>query len=79
MEYVETDLPVELKHGEYLSLADGTGIRWESNGEAKNVYFGSSFEADVEIFPGNEYIHQTTGNSYKLTAMFEDALKVEKI
>ncbi|MFW5733603.1 MAG: hypothetical protein ACOCWR_00940 [Oceanidesulfovibrio sp.] len=79
MEYTESDIPVEIKHGEYLNLADGGYLRWESNGEAKNVFLGSGFEPDVEIFPGNfwEFIHG--GATYRLTARFEDALLVEKI
>ncbi len=79
MEYTESDLPLTLKDGEYLTLADGTSIRWESNAEAKCIFFGGSFEPDVELFPGLEYTHQTGGNTYKLTALFEDGLTIEKI
>ncbi|QJT07826.1 hypothetical protein DQK91_11690 [Oceanidesulfovibrio marinus] len=79
MEYTESDIPVEIKHGEYLILGDGAYLRWESNGEAKNVFLGSGFEADTEIFPGNTWEFSNSGKKYRLTAKFEDALLVEQI
>ena len=77
-QYVEADIPLEIAHGEVLTLGDGTELRWESNGEAKCVFVTGGFEPDKEIFPGNDWIFETGGSSYKLTARFEDALLVEK-
>lgn len=78
-EYRETDLPLELGDGEVLYLDDGTSVRFEANGEAKDVFFGASFERDVELFPDCDYVHQAGGNSYKLTALMESKLRVEKV
>lgn len=79
MQYSEADLPVEIKHGEILALEDGTTVRFESNGEAKDVFFGDDWTPTIQLFPANEYAFDAGGKSYKLTAMFEDALKVEKV
>ncbi len=79
MEYTEDQLPVKIRHGEYLNLADGSSIRWESNGEAKNIFTGGGFEPDVEIFPGNSWEYEHGGVTYRMTAEFDDALLIEKI
>lgn len=79
MEFTETDLPVTLHHGELLTLADGTTVRFESNGEAKDVMINDSFQPAVTLFPANDFIHETSGNKYKMTATFEDALEIVKL
>ena len=78
MQYSESDLPVRLHHGELLVLADGSEVRWESNGEAKAVFVGDAFEPTFELFPSQEESLSLGGNSYVLTAFFEDALEVKK-
>lgn len=78
-EYRETDLPVELGDGEILYLDSGSSIRFESNGEAKDVFFGDSFERDVELFPDCDYVHQVGGNQYRLLALMDSRLRVEKV
>lgn len=79
MEYTESDLPMNLGDGEYLMLEDGSSIRFESNGEAKDVFFGASFERDVELFPDCEYVYEHAGKQFKLTAMMDNYLHIEKI
>lgn len=78
MEHTEKDLPVRLHDGEYLLLNDGTVVRWESNGEAKAVFVGDSFNATMELFPGQEESLSAGGLTLMLTAFFEDALEVKK-
>lgn len=78
MEYVEKDLPVRLHDGEFLRLDDGTIVRWESNGEAKAVFVGDSFNATMELFPGQEESLSAGSLTLTLTAFFEDALEVKK-
>jgi hypothetical protein len=77
-EYTEKDLPVTLHHGELLTLDDGTSVRFDSNGEAKDVMINDSFTPACTLFPGNEYSFQAGGNTYKLTCTFEDNMRVEK-
>jgi len=78
MSYLEKDLPVRLHDGEMLTLNDGNEVRWESNGEAKAVFIGSSFNAAMELFPGQEEQVNIGGQNFMLTAFFEDALEVKK-
>ncbi|NJB69405.1 hypothetical protein GGQ74_003107 [Desulfobaculum xiamenense] len=78
MQYTEADIPVVIKHGEILGFSDGTTVRFESNGEAKDVFFGDEWTPTIQLFPANDYAFQAGGKAFKLTALFEDALKVEK-
>ncbi|MGE4299452.1 MAG: hypothetical protein AB7E47_15655 [Desulfovibrionaceae bacterium] len=78
-EHKESELPLSLAHGEVLYLDGGGSIRWESNGEAKDVFFGDSFERDTEIFPGNEYEYVYQGRTFRLKADFGDDLLIEKV
>ncbi len=79
MSYSQSDLPVRLHDGEILILEDGTELRWESNGEAKAVFLGDSFEPAFELFPGQDTTIQVGGLHLKLTAFFEDALEVREL
>lgn len=79
MSYSQSDLPVRLHDGEILILEDGTELRWESNGEAKAVFLGDSFEPALELFPGQDATIQAGGLQLKLTAFFEDALEVREL
>lgn len=77
--FTEADLPLDVHHGEMVTLADGTTIRFESNGEAKDIMINDGFEAACTLFPGNDFVVEAGGNSYKLTCEFGDAMHVEKI
>lgn len=77
MAYSEKDLPIHLRDGEMLTLDDGNELRWESNGEAKAVFVGDSFEAVLEIFPGQEETLNIGGKYFVLTASFENDLEVK--
>ncbi len=79
MDYTEANIPVEIKHGEILTLESGGSVRWESNGEAKNVFLGNGFVPDTEIFPENSWEFCEASTCYRLTARFDDALLVERI
>lgn len=77
--YSESDLPVQVHHGELLTVADGTTIRFESNGEAKDVMVNDGFEPAVTLFPGNEFLVETGNGNYKVTCEFGDIMHVAKI
>ncbi len=78
MSYTEADLPVEIHHEDLVTLADGTTVRFETNAEAKDLYIGDAFTPNEQLFPGNEYVFQAGGATYKCTATFEDKVRVEK-
>ena len=79
MEYNESNLPLELGDGEILILDDGSSIRFEANGEAKDIFFGSSFERDLELFPSCDHIYEHGGKQFRLTARMEPKLLIEKL
>ena len=79
MNYTDADLPVTIKHGESFTFNDGTAVRFESNGEAKDLFFGDEWTASVQLFPTSEHLATHGGTTYKLTALFEDGLTVEKV
>ncbi|BBD07770.1 hypothetical protein [Desulfovibrio ferrophilus] len=76
-EYKQSDIPCKICHGEFLKFDDGKTVRFESNGEAKDVFFGDEWTATVQLFPANEYEFESSGKKVKLTALFEDGLQIE--
>ena len=78
MNYTEKDLPVTIKHGETVSLPGNVTVRFEANGEAKDIFLGDEWAPSVQLFPACDHLIDCEGVSYKLTAEFSDALKVEK-
>jgi hypothetical protein len=79
MNFTEADLPIEINHEQMVTLGDGTTIRFETNGEAKDVYVGDAFDPSVQLFPDCDYLVETSGGTFKATAMFTDTLRVEKV
>lgn len=76
--FTEADLPVDVHHGEIVTLADGTTVRFESNGEAKDVMVNDSFAPAVTLFPGNQFLLETSQGNYNLTCEFGDSMHIEK-
>lgn len=76
--FTEADLPVDVHHGEMVTLADGTTVRFESNGEAKNVMVNDGFEPAVTLFPGNDFTVETTQGNYCVTCEFGDVMHIKK-
>jgi len=76
-EYKQTDIPCTICHGEFLTFDDGHTVRFESNGEAKDIFFGDEWTASVQLFPANSYEFEAAGKRFKLTALFEDGLQIE--
>ncbi len=76
--YTQKDIPFTLKHGEILTFDDGTTVRFESNGEAKDIMVNDDFAPAITLFPANDYMLAAGGKNFKLTALFEDALEVSE-
>lgn len=79
MDYTAKDLPLRLHHGEMLTLPAGTLIRFESNGEAKDIMLNDDWSPAITLFPACDYVVQDGGIQYKCTALFEDALDIVKL
>ncbi|MBN2140804.1 MAG: hypothetical protein PHV85_01075 [Desulfovibrionaceae bacterium] len=77
--FTEADIPVDIKHGETITLSDGTTVRFDSNGEAKDVMLNDDWSPAVTLFPGNDFELQAGGKAFKLTCGFDDSLRIEKV
>ena len=77
MDYQESDLPVVLQEGDTVRLADGTTVRFDESGGARDVMINDEFNSRCTLFPTMDY-ELDAGSSYRLTAGDMD-LKVEKI
>ncbi|WP_285908017.1 hypothetical protein [Pseudodesulfovibrio pelocollis] len=77
--FTETDLPLELNDGEIVTLADGTSVRFESSGEAKDIMINDGFSPAATLFPGNEHVFEAGGNTYRLSCEFGNAMKIERV
>ncbi|QGY38706.1 hypothetical protein GM415_00635 [Pseudodesulfovibrio cashew] len=76
--FSEADLPVNVSHGEMIQVSDGTTIRFESNGEAKDIMVNDGFEPAITLFPGNEFTVETSQGNYLITCEFGDCMHVKK-
>ncbi len=79
MEYRESDLPVEMKHEDFVRLDGGETVRFESNGEAKDVFIGDAFTPTVQLFPDTDYDFTSGGKAFRVRADFADKLLVKRI
>jgi len=77
MNYTEDDLPVEIVETEYVTLSDGTEVRYEESGGARDVMISGDFAPRATLFPGGEYLLDCAGCTYVLKAT-DTALAVSK-
>lgn len=76
--YSSNDLPVSINHEEYVELPGGVCVRFETNGEAKDLFLRGEFEPVMQLFPDCEYVFDTEGVTYRVRAGFDDRLVVER-
>lgn len=76
-DYKQSDIPCTIHHGECLTFDDGKSVRFDSNGEAKDIFFGDEWTATVQLFPANSYEFEAGNKRVKLTALFEDGLEID--
>ena len=73
-EYTEENLPVTMHPDDLLRLKDGTTIRFDVNGEGKDIMLNDDFGASCELYPGNEFLVA----GVRLTTEFEETVTVSK-
>ncbi|PKN07235.1 MAG: hypothetical protein CVU73_13325 [Deltaproteobacteria bacterium HGW-Deltaproteobacteria-8] len=78
-DYSQKDLPVTMHSEDLLRLDDGTTIRFDTNGEAKDIMLNDDFNATCELFPGNEFIVSSGGKDFLLTSDFGDYIVVSAV
>lgn len=77
MAYTEVDLPVALCETEIITLSDGTQVRFEESGGARDVFINDEWSARAQLFPGAEYVLETADGKYLLVAD-ETLLRIER-
>jgi len=78
-DYSQKDLPVTMHYEDLLRLDDGTTIRFDVNGEGKDIMLNDDFGAACELYPGNEFTVSAGGRDFHLTTGFEDTISVEAV
>ena len=78
-DYSQKDLPVRMHADDLLRLDDGTTIRFDINGEGKDIMLNDDFGAACELYPGNEFIVCASGRDYRVTTEFEDTIAVSAV
>lgn len=78
-EYSQKDLPVRLHPDDLLRLDDGTAVRWETSGEAKDIMLNDDFNAATQLYPGGDYILSAGGKDFRITTGEEDNILVEAV
>lgn len=78
-EYMQKDLPVTMHPDDLLRLDDGTAVRWETSGEAKDIMLNDDFNAACQLFPGCDYVLSAGGKDFRISTGYEDVIKVEAV
>jgi len=74
-DYTQKNLPVQMHPDDLLRLDDGTTIRFDINGEGKDIMLNDDFGAACELYPGNEFIV----GAVRLSTGFDEYVKVEAL
>lgn len=77
MDYTEKDLPLVLKETEYVTLDDGTKVRYEESGGARDLMIGDEWTPRATIFPHNDFMLEVGGKTYRITGL-DEGMRVEK-
>ncbi len=78
-EYTQQDLPVHIHTEDLVRLDDGTTIRYETSGEAKDIMLNDDFNAACQLFPGNEFIVNAGGKDFRISTSYEENCLVEAV
>ncbi len=71
-DYGQKDLPVTMHPDDLLRLDDGTTLRFDVNGEGKDIMLNDDFGAACELYPGNEFLV----GPVRVTTDFEETITV---
>jgi len=78
-EYTQTDLPVRIHPEDLVRFDDGTTVRYETSGEAKDVMLNDDFNAAGQLFPGGDFIVSAGGKEFRLSTDYEENVLVEAL
>lgn len=77
MDYTEKDLPLVITENEYVTLDDGTKVRYEESGGARDLMIGDEWTPRATIFPHNDFILECGGKTYRIVGL-DEGMRVEK-
>jgi hypothetical protein len=78
-EYSQKDLPVTMHPDDLLRLDDGTAVRWETSGEAKDIMLNDDFNAAYQLFPDCDWTLEAGGKSFRISTGEDDVIHVEAL
>lgn len=78
-EFTQDNLPVRLHTDDLLRLDDGTTIRYETSGEAKDIMLNDDFNAACQLFPGCDFTVTAGGKDFRVSTGYEENILVEAI
>jgi len=78
-EYTEDNLPVTIHPEDLVRFNDGTTVRYETSGEAKDIMMNDDFNASCQLFPGNDYTINAGGKTFRISTGYEENCLVEAI
>lgn len=78
-EYTQNNLPVRMHPDDLLRFDDGTTVRWETSGEAKDIMLNDDFMAAAQLFPGNEFLLAAGGKNFRISTDFAEDILVEAL
>jgi len=78
-DYTQKDLPVTMHPEDLLRFDDGSTVRFDVNGEGKDIMRNDDFGACCELYPGNEFIITAGGRDFRLSTDFEDTVLVAAV
>lgn len=78
-DYTQKDLPVRMHADDLLRLDGGTTIRFDINGEGKDIMLNDDFGAACELYPGNEFIVSEGGRDFRISTDFDESILVSAV
>lgn len=78
-EYTEDNLPVQIHPDDLVRFNDGTTVRYETSGEAKDIMLNDDFNAAAQLFPGCDHMLSIGGKQFRISTGYEENCLVEAI
>lgn len=78
-EYTQSDLPVRIHPEDLVRFDDGSTVRYETSGEAKDIMLNDDFNAACQLFPGNDFIISAGGKDFRISTGYEENCLVEAL
>lgn len=78
-EYTQSDLPVRIHPDDLVRFDDGSTVRYETSGEAKDIMLNDDFNAACQLFPGNDFVISAGGKDFRISTGYDENCLVEAV